>query len=383
MNNIPLKPVLDQDRQKKAREYSRTRRYLGFSEAGLSLVLLLVLIFSGVSVWFTRFFQFSPVAVAVVYFLIMTVLYYLIVSPLSYYRGFVLPHRYGLSIQSLGPWLVDQAKGGAMGLLFGSASVAVIYWLLSTFPNYWWLMAWGLMVIVSVLMTIVAPVLLVPLFFKVKPLADGELKTRLEQLSQKARTKIQGVYTLDFSRKGTTANAALMGMGITRRIVISDTLIQQYTTSEIEVVTAHEIGHHVDRDIYRILVIQIAVSLISLRIVDAILKSTAVPLGFDAIADPAAFPLLLLIFGVISALFSPVLRNYSRIIESQADGFALLLTHDPESFMNAMTRLINQNLGVAYPARWEEFLLYDHPSYNKRVELAKKYLRFKGQNPTP
>jgi STE24 endopeptidase len=172
-------------------------------------------------------------------------------------------------------------------------------------------------------------------------------------------------------------------MGITRRIVISDTLIQQYSTSEIEVVTAHEIGHHVDRDIYRILVIQIAVSLISLRIVDAILKATAVPLGFGGIADPAAFPLLLLIFGVISTLFSPVLHSYSRIIESQADGYALLLTHDPESFINAMTRLINQNLGVAYPARWEEFLLYDHPSYNKRVELAKKYQRFKGQNPTP
>lgn len=379
MNNVSLKPVLDQERQRKAREYSRTRRYLGFGETGLSLVLLFILIFSGVSAWFTRLFQFSPVAVAVIYFLVLMVLYELIISPLSYYRGYVLPHHFGLSIQSLRAWLVDQGKGGVIGLLFGSAAAAVTYWLLSTFPDYWWLMAWGLMLIVSILMTIVAPVLLVPLFFKVKPLADGELKTRLEQLSKKARTKIQGVYTLDFSRKGTTANAALMGIGKTRRIVISDTLIQQYSMSEIEVVAAHEIGHHVDKDIYRLFVVQMATSLISLRIVDVILKATVVPLGFNGIADPAALPLLILTFGVISTLFSPVLKSYSRNIESQADGYALLLTHDPESFTNAMTRLINQNLGVAYPAWWEELLLYDHPSYNQRVELAKKYQRFKGQ----
>ena len=125
-----------------------------------------------------------------------------------------------------------------------------------------------------------------PLFYKVRPLEDSELKTRLEQLAKKAVAKVNGIFTPDFSSKGTTANAALMGIGRTRRIVISDTSIKQYSTPEIEVVTAHEIGHHLHRDILRSFVVQSALYLILLRIVDAILLAVVFPLGYNEIADP-------------------------------------------------------------------------------------------------
>ena len=151
-------------------------------------------------------------------------------------------------------------------------------------------------------MSIVGPVWLVPIFYKVRPLADSELKTRLEQLAKKAGAKVNGIFTLDFSSKGTTANAALMGIGRTRRIVISDTLISQYTTPEIEVVTAHEIGHHLHRDIYRSFIVQSALYLIVLKIVDVIFKAVVAPPGYSGIADPAALPLLLLLFGVLGFL---------------------------------------------------------------------------------
>jgi STE24 endopeptidase len=336
-------------------------------------VLLLILVFTALSRWLTGLFNWPAIAVAVVFFLILVVAYEILTSPLSYYSGFTLPHRYGISIQNLRGWLADLAKGGAISLVFGAAAVAIGYWLLSNFPGFWWLLAWALMLIVSIILSIVAPVILVPLFYKVRPLADSELKSKLEQLAKKAGAEVHGIFTLDFSSKGTSANAALMGMGQTRRIVISDTLIQQYSLPEIEVVTAHEIGHHLHRDIYRLFVVQSAIFLIGLKIIDVILKSTVVPLGYGGLAEPAILPFLVLLFGAFSALISPLMNTFTRHVENQADSYALSLTDNPEAFTDAMTRLVNQNLGVAHPSEWEELLFYDHPSYNKRVELARVF----------
>ena len=189
---------------------------------------------------------------------------------MSYYGGFVLPHRYGISTQKLKGWLTDLLKGGAISLVLGSAGVAGAYWLLQDFPDWWWLLIWGIMVIVTVIMSIVAPVILIPLFYKMRPLADEDLKARLEKLAQKAGADVHGIFILNFSAKTTSANAALMGLGRTRRIVISDTLIRQFPVPEIEVVTAHEIGHHIHRDIFRLFVIQSSLYLIGLKIVDCL-----------------------------------------------------------------------------------------------------------------
>jgi STE24 endopeptidase len=376
-------PVLNQDRQKKARIYSSIRRRLSLGEMSFSLALLLVLILTSISRRFIGSFDWPEVPSAVVFFLGLTLAYELITSPLSYFNGFILPRRYGISTQSLRSWIGDLAKGGSLGLAFGSAAVAIAYWLLLSYPAFWWLLAWGLMIIVTVIMSVIGPVILVPLFYKVKPLADSELRLRLEQLAKSAGAKVHGIYTLDFSSKGTTANAALMGMGGTRRIVVSDTLTQGYTVSEIEVVTAHEIGHHLHRDILRAFVVQSALYLIGLKIIDVILKAVVTPLGYNGIADPAALPILLLLFGVLAAVISPLINTYSRHLESQADGYALKLTDDSGAFVDAMTRLVNQNLAVADPPHWEELLFYSHPSYNRRIEQARAYNHSRGGTLNP
>jgi STE24 endopeptidase len=366
-------PVLDRERQQKARSYARIRRRLDFVEMGFSLVLLLVLTFTGISNWFTGYFNWPVPAVAAVFLLVLISVDAILTFPLSYYQGFVLSHRYGISRQNFAGWLADLAKGLAISLLFGGAAAAVVYWLLLAFPGIWWWLAWGLVLLVSLILSIVAPVILVPLFFKVRPLGDSHLKSRLEQLAEKAGARVQGIFILDFSAKMTAANAGLMGLGKTRRIVISDTLLQQYPPSEIEVVTAHEIGHHMNRDIFRLFIIQAAVYLAILGLTHFIFRSAVGPAGFSGLADPAALPLLLLIAGVLSALTAPLTNSFSRFVERQADAYALELTDDSGSFINAMTRLTNQNLSVADPSRWVELLFYDHPSYVRRVELARAY----------
>lgn len=368
-------PTLDPERQRKAREYSRTRRRLSFLDMALDLVLLLVLIFSGASQSFSALFNWPAIAIAVTYLVVILVGFAAITSPLRYYRGFILSHRYGISTQKIRGWLTDLAKSGGIGLVVAAAGIGIVYWFLLTYPDIWWLLAWGSLLLISVIFSFVAPVLLVPLFYKMRPLTDVPLKSRLDQLAQKAGAKVRGIYVLDFSTRGPTANAGLMGIGRTRRIVVSDTLIQRYSPPEIEVIVAHEIGHHVDRDIFRLLAVQACFSLIVLKIVDLVLKASASPAGFAGIADPAALPLLLLLMGFFSTLFSPVVNTFSRLVEGQADGYAVALTGNSRAFIDSMTRLVNQNLGVADPPGWEEFLFYDHPSYNKRVDKALKYER--------
>jgi STE24 endopeptidase len=368
-------PVIDQERQKKAREYSQIRRFWSLSESGFSLILFLILIFTGASRWFTGLFNLPAIVTVVIFFLAIIIGFGILTAPLTYYRGFILTHRYGISTQNLGSWLADQGKAGILGLILGIAAIAIIYWLLLYFPDFWWLIAWGIMLVFSLFISIIAPVFLVPLFYKVRPLEDADLRSRMEQLAQKAGARINGIFVLDFSAKVTSANAALMGIGRTRRIVISDTLIQQYSTPEIEVVVSHEIGHHMNRDMVRLFLFQSAIFLLILLITNIILEVTVTPLGYNGLGDPASLPWLILVFGGLNFLASPLTSYFTRLVESQADEYALNLTHNPKAFINSMTHLTNQNLAVANPARWEEALFYDHPSYNNRVAHARAFER--------
>jgi len=366
--------ALDRARQEEAKKYARARRWLAFGDLALAGILLLLLVFSGLSQRLTGWFTLPVVPGASLYLVMLMVAYAVISAPLSYYRGFVLPRRYGLSIQKLTGWLGDKAKAGVLGLALGAGIVAVVYWFITSFPVMWWLLSWGVVVLLSLILTNLAPIIIVPLFFKMEPLSDTDLRLRLEQLTQRAQVGVRGIYTIELSSKGTTANAALMGLGNTKRIVLSDTLLQRYSLPEVEVIVAHELGHQLHRDILRLLVIHSAIWLIGFYLAGLALKASVVPLGFNGISDIAALPLLMLIFSIISLLIVPLTNTYSRHLEAAADDYALRLTNHPKSFINTMTKLADQNLSEAQPSRWVELLLYDHPSYTKRVEHARYYL---------
>ena len=367
-------PALDPGRQRQAREHARKRRYLTVADLALTGAPLALLVFTGLSGRLVGAFNLPLVAAATLYFIVLVVAYGLLAAPLNYYRSLILGRRYGLSRQSLTSWLGDMAKAGSLAVVMGAGIVAAVYWSISLTPQLWWLIAWGFVVLVSLILSVLAPVLIVPLFFRMKPMADTGLKKRLEQLAERAGVEVGGIYTVEFSSKGTTANAALMGAGRTRRIVLSDTLLEQYPAAEIEVIMAHEIGHQRHNDIYRLFLLQSAILLAGLYAASLIFKASVVPLGFSGAADVAALPLLILIFGAVSLLLPPLANSYSRRLESAADGYALELTGDPGSFVGAMTRLTDQNLAEAEPGRWVERLLHDHPGYNSRVEHSRRYM---------
>ncbi|MBI2864983.1 MAG: M48 family metallopeptidase [Chloroflexi bacterium] len=364
----------DAARQEKAREYARIRHQLFFVDLGLGALLLLVVLVSGLSASFRSVLPASALLAVGLYAAAFVAIYSLVMAPLAVYGGYVLSKRYGLLTQSFLLWFLDALKGFGLTLVFAVTGLEVLYWLLERFPTIWWVLAAAAMLLFTVVLANLAPVLILPLFFKLTPVKDEALAKRLTDLASRAGTRVRGVFTMNMSAKGTAANAALMGLGNTRRIVLTDTLVDRYGGDEIEVVLAHELGHHVHGDIVKGIALQSVTTLVAFYLASLVLAWGVRAFGFAGIYDVAAFPLFALVVGAFAFATMPVTNAYSRRIETAADIYALDMTNNPLAFTSMMTKLVDQNLGEASPAAWVEFLLYDHPSYGKRVALAKNRL---------
>ena len=373
---------LDLDRQQKAKEYARIRRRLSFVNLGIGVVGVFILLFTNLASWLGDRLQglsWQPIAgwfplQILVYFLILILAYEIITAPIAFYSGFVLPHRYGLSTMSLKSWLGDLFKGLALGLVLEVLVIEFVYALLAFQPQTWWLWVALALLFFSVVMANLAPVLILPIFYKFTPLPEGELTKRLLALAARAHTRVRGVFTMQMSNKTTAANAALMGLGNTMRIVVGDTMLDRYSPDEIEVVLAHELGHHVHHDIWKLIISQSILMLGGLYLVNVVLHWVVETQHmFVGLADAATLPLLLALMGAFGLIVMPVGNGLSRAIEYQADEYALQATRMVGPFKSAMTRLANQNLADVEPSPVVEFLFHDHPSINKRLKHADEF----------
>jgi Zn-dependent protease with chaperone function len=377
-NPTTIETTLDPERQQQARVYARLQRKLTFVDLAIGLVyLILWLAFGWSPALKTRLtlFTTNDWLLVAIYTLIFGGILAVINLPLSYYEGFVLPHRFGLSTQNLRGWIVDQVKAGAIGGVLGLLLLEIIYAVLRAFPDAWWVWAAGIMLLLNVILANLAPVLLFPLFYKFQPLGEeyADLENRLLQLAEKVKTRVSGVYKFDMSQRTKAANAALTGLGNTRRIILGDTLLGEFTTDEIEVVLAHELGHQVHKDIPIGILIQSGITLVGFYLASLGLSRGASALGFTGPADIASLPLLGLIFGAYGLVTMPLTNAYMRWRERQADQFALQTTRNGTAFASAMTRLANQNLAQVDPPAWEEFLFHSHPALHKRIAMARAF----------
>jgi STE24 endopeptidase len=297
--------------------------------------------------------------------------YQILTAPLAFYGGYILPHRYGLSTMTLRGWLADLFKGLVLGLMLEILVVELIYVLLATQPQTWWLWVALVLLFFTVIMANLAPVLILPLFYKFTPLPEGELTRRLLALAERAHTRVRGVFTMHLSSKTTAANAALMGLGNTRRIVLGDTMLDKYTPDEIEVVLAHELGHHVHHDIWKLIVSQSILTLGGLYLVNLALHwAVDTQHYYMSLADPATIPFVLVLTALFGLIVMPIGNGFSRLLEYQADEYALQATQKVGAFKSAMTRLANQNLADIEPSALVEFLFHDHPPVGKRLKHA-------------
>jgi STE24 endopeptidase len=369
--------LLDPQRQEKAKLYSRIQHRLILVDLFIGFVYIVAWLILGWSATLKsgllRWFSNEWLLVAG-FGVIFGGAILVINLPLSYYEGFVLPHRFEISNQTLQSWISDQVKGLLLGGLLGGLLLEIIYAVLRAAPDSWWLWAAGILLVFNVLLANLAPVLLLPIFYKFNPLGEecADLVTRLTHLAERANTHVKGVYKFDMSRRTKAANAALTGLSNTRRIILGDTLLNEFTSDEIETIMAHELGHHVHKDIPFGIIIESAITLIGLYLASQGLRWGAVTFGFSGPADIAALPILALVIGAYSLVTMPLTNAYSRWRERRADEYAIGATGNGAAYASALTRLANQNLADANPEPWVEFLLYSHPALSKRIAMARK-----------
>ena len=356
-----------------AGRYQRVKLTMSIVSMTLNVVIPLVFLLSGgseairnlVEGWTT-----SSALIVVMYLLVTGVGFQLIEFPFEVYSGFIVEKQFGLSKVSIGSWLYDWLKGTLLQSVLLVVLISGMYWLLRSQPDLWWLWAAiGATILVIILMALV-PVLLLPLFYKFEPIPEGELKDRLFALADQIGTHVQGIYVWHLGDKTSKANAAVTGWGRTRRIIISDTLIDSNTIEEIEVVMAHELGHHVRWDVWKMLAVSTALIFISFFVIDLALTAWIDTLGLREIDDIAGLPLVLIVGAGVSLVALPVSNWLSRKAETAADFYALNLTGMRDEFISAMNKLGDQNLSQKSPNAVVEFLFHSHPSIQHRIDRS-------------
>ena len=359
-----------------ARRYNRIRRWLGISDFVVGFVFLILLLVTGWSGWLRDLayrlgFQNYPVSLFI-YLLLLLVIGKLLGLGLDYY-GFRLERKFKLSTQRFRAWAWDEVKGFLVGLVLGTVVVEVLYLTLRQWPQHWWMLAWGLFMGLFIVLAQLAPVILFPVFYKFEPLNDEDLRRRLVVLSERAGTRVRGVYRWKLSEKSKKANAALTGLGATRRIILADTLLDNYSSEEIEAVLAHELGHHVHRHILKSIFVQAAITLFGFWAANWVLHYAVDQHMFEELSDFANLPLLALVSVALSFVLMPALNAYSRFNERQADRYAFESISSVEPFISSMNKLAEQNLAERTPSKWVEWFFHSHPAISRRLAAARDW----------
>ena len=366
---------LDLERQKQAKQYGRIKRQLWLVDQGITLLYALLWLITGWSValrsWLANLVNNDWFIVAG-FAAVFSGIFFLISLPMGYYTGYILPHRFDLSTQSLKDWVIDQLKSLVVGAVLGLILIELVYLILRLAGDYWWLWLTGGVLFFSVLMTNLAPVLLMPIFNKFTPLNEehADLAERLVALAEKAGTKVRGVFKMDMSRRTKQANASLTGLGNTRRIILGDTLITEFSADEIETVLAHELGHHVNHDVAWLIGGGTVLTALGLFLVSRAMVWAIAVFGFTGASDPAGFPALMILFSLYQLITMPIENAFSRWRENKADDYALQATNKAEAFSSAFKRLANQNLSDVDPESWVVFMFYSHPPLQARIAKA-------------
>ena len=366
--------VIDSDTDAEARRYHRRQLWLSIAAFLLTVAILVGWLATGAAARLADAvaarLPWRPAVVAGVLVAVggSTALVGL---PLDWLRGFLLPRRAGLLTQPFAGWLADKAKAMGLAAVLGLAAFELFYALLAWSPGHWWLWSAAVLAVAGVGLAAAVPLWIVPLFYRLTPLGDPALRARLLALAARVGVVAAEVAVADFSRTGRAANAAVVGLGRTRRILVSDTLLAGFPPEEVEVVLAHELAHHARGHLAQGLALQVALLVVVFAVADLVVGRAARPLGLAGPADPAGIPLLALALTGLGLVVTPLAAAWSRRLEREADRVALAVTAAPAAFVAAMERLGRLNLAERRPGRLKTWLFATHPSLEERIATAR------------
>lgn len=356
-----------------AKSYNRIKLTLSIASSALSLALIVVFVATG----FTRSLAAWSTAVAgpgywalLLFAVSLGAIQSVLTLPIGWYSSFVIEHRFGLSNQSFGRWAWEHTKG----LMVAAPLMVGVLWIFSfclrTWGPWWWLPLGGAVTLISVVLARLAPVLIMPIFYRFTPINEGTLKERIVRLCAEAGVRIEGIFSFDLSKNTKKANAAFTGIGRAKRIILGDTLVREFSEEEIEAVFAHELGHYRYGHIRKAIAAGTVSTFAGLFAASQLYSWSVAEFGFTGLADLGALPLIAIWLTLFGLVTSPMGNMLSRRHERQADAYAVEATGKREAFISALRKLGTMNLADPSPHPLVEFFFYSHPPIAKRIRAV-------------
>lgn len=366
-----------------SKKYNNTKIFLNVAKGIATFLLILIFVSSRLSLnlqqYLSGYFQ-NQYILFIAFVFISGVVSSIIFFPINYYTDFFLEHKYNLSNQTFVNWIWEGVKALLVSTIIGVPVLLLFFFVLHKYDNLWWLPFAIALFIISVLLARIIPVLILPLFYKITPIENEELKTRIQNLAKDAGIKVENIYKFNMSKNTKKANAAFTGIGKSKRILLGDNLIDQYTNDEIETVIAHELGHYKRKHIIKNIIIGTIASFLTLFLISYFYSYSIIWFNFSSIKEIAALPLLMLWMLLLGLVQSPITNLLSRKFEYEADEYAIASTQKPAAFISTLKKLTEQNLGDKNPHPFIEWFFYSHPSIGRRIDAIEKYSSNLGLN---
>ncbi len=361
------------EKEKRDKIYNAIKLRISIIDIVFNFVLIAIFAFSGISVLIVdgieQYFS-NPYAIFIVFLCTIGLVYSIVGLPLDFYSSYIVEHRFNLSNQTVVKWLVEKSKSFLVGLAIGLPVSLIFYFILRKSGNIWWVYFSLFLIFFTVLLARLAPLIIFPLFYRFTKLDSGEIRDRIQNLLVKENIPIKGIYSFNMSKDTKKANAGFSGIGRSKRIILSDTLLNNFSPDEIEVIFAHEMGHYKKRHILKNILISSFIIFFSLFICNLLYDITIDVMGFDTIYSVAALPVLFFFLSVFSFIIMPVINMISRLYEREADRYALVITRNFKAFISMMKKLADINLADRNPHPVKEFIFFSHPSINRRMEFC-------------
>lgn len=356
-----------------AKAYNRIKLALGIASSALSLALIVVLVATGLTrtlAGWSASVAGSEYPALILFAVCLGALQSVLTLPLGWYSSFVIEHRFGLSNQSFMRWVWEHVKGLLVAAPLLAGILCIFYYCLRAYGSWWWLPLGIAVTLISVVLARVAPVLIMPIFYRFTPIGDGSLKDRILRLCAEAGVHIEGIFSFDLSKNTKKANAAFTGIGKAKRIILGDTLVRDFSEEEIETVFAHELGHYRFGHIRKGIAAGIVSTFAGMFVASQLYAWSVAEFGFSGLADLGALPLLAIWLTLFGLVTSPIGNMISRRHERQADAYAVKSTGKRDAFVSALRKLGTMNLADPAPHPLVEFFFYSHPPIAKRIRAV-------------
>jgi Zn-dependent protease with chaperone function len=361
--------------------YHRGQDWFWLADQALAFLVPLVILFTGWSArmtgWARRLVRGRWYPTLALYTILYLLISFVVGLPLGYAQDYVFAHAYDQSNQTLGKWGGDQIIGLLVSVVAAILVVWIPFLLIRRLPRSWWLWSTAALTPVLIVGAVITPIWISPLFNKFTPLPPSQLKSAIQAEAARGGLENATILVMDQSTDSKTFGAYVAGLGGTERIVLYDTTLKTLTQPEILFVVGHEMKHYLLKDVWKAVGLYVVVMLVGFFAVDRLARTSARRwagrFGFEDIADPAALPLLLVVFGIVSLVLTPGINAVSRHIEHEADRFGLEMTHDNAAAASAFIKRFNEALGIPYPGWLERNFRLNHPSLGERIAFANEY----------